>query len=288
MTTARSGRWSERRRAGAGRAGAAAALATAAVAGVALLTSPVAVRAQEGSDWCRQLGGHGDEGSRYCEVREQTLEPPRAGLDVDARPNGSIEVGAGGSRVTVRARVVTHAATDSEARALARQVRVETGGGRIRAQGPDTRRHEWWSVSFRIEAPSGTDLSLRAMNGGIRIRGMAGTTHFRTMNGGVHLTGLSGDVSGSTTNGGLEIVLSGKSWRGAGLDVRTTNGSVDLTVPDGYRGHLETATVNGGLDVGFPITVQGRIGRQLSVDLGGGGPTIRAVTTNGGVRLHRG
>jgi hypothetical protein len=37
----------------------------------------------------------------------------------------------------------------------------------------------------------------------------------------------------------------------------------------------------------FPVRVQGRLGRDLSTDLGSGGPTIRAKTTNGGVTVRR-
>jgi hypothetical protein len=33
--------------------------------------------------------------------------------------------------------------------------------------------------------------------------------------------------------------------------------------------------------------VQGSIGRRLTTQLGNGGATIRAVTTNGGVTIHR-
>jgi hypothetical protein len=35
------------------------------------------------------------------------------------------------------------------------------------------------------------------------------------------------------------------------------------------------------------MTVQGRIDRQLSVNLGSGGPLVRATTTNGGVSVKR-
>jgi hypothetical protein len=45
--------------------------------------------------------------------------------------------------------------------------------------------------------------------------------------------------------------------------------------------------VNGGLDLGFPITVQGNVGRRLTTQLGAGGATIRAITTNGGVSVRR-
>ncbi len=54
-----------------------------------------------------------------------------------------------------------------------------------------------------------------------------------------------------------------------------------------YSAHLETGTVNGHISVEFPVTVHGEINRQLSIDLGSGGPLIRAVTTNGGVSIKR-
>lgn len=269
-----------------GRVGRAGGVALAALAAAVILAAPGAASAQGSDDWCRQ--GRGSDHARFCEVRESTISAPAEGLEVDARPNGAIDVTAAGSgQVKVRARVTAHADSEDRARALAGDVRIETGGGHIRASGPDTGHGEWWSVSYRIEAPAATNIDLRATNGGIDVRGMRGTTTFRTLNGGARLEGLGGDVSGSTTNGGLHIVLSGARWQGRGMDVRTTNGGVDLAVPEGYAAHLETSTVNGGLDLGFPVTVQGRVGRQLSMDLGGGGPTIRAVTTNGGVSLHR-
>jgi hypothetical protein len=58
-------------------------------------------------------------------------------------------------------------------------------------------------------------------------------------------------------------------------------------LPSEYNAHLETATVNGGMQIDFPVTVRGKIGRRLSIDLGGGGRTVRAVTTNGGVVIKR-
>jgi hypothetical protein len=51
---------------------------------------------------------------------------------------------------------------------------------------------------------------------------------------------------------------------------------------------LETGTVNGGIDIDFPVTVQGRLGREFSTTLGDGGALVRATTTNGQVRVSRG
>jgi DUF4097 and DUF4098 domain-containing protein YvlB len=84
------------------------------------------------------------------------------------------------------------------------------------------------------------------------------------------------------------VTLAGTRWDGEGLDVETTNGGIDVTVPEGYSARFETGTVNGGIDIDFPVTVQGRVGRRMTTTLGDGGPTIRAVTTNGGVKIRRG
>ncbi len=41
------------------------------------------------------------------------------------------------------------------------------------------------------------------------------------------------------------------------------------------------------MQVDFPMTLQGRIGRRLETDIGAGGPTVRAVTTNGPLVVDR-
>ena len=69
------------------------------------------------------------------------------------------------------------------------------------------------------------------------------------------------------------------------MDVSTTNGGVIMSVPENYSAHIETGTVNGGVNTDFPVT--GRITRQIALNLGSGGATVRAMTTNGGVHLKK-
>ncbi|MDP2956109.1 MAG: DUF4097 family beta strand repeat-containing protein [Longimicrobiales bacterium] len=136
--------------------------------------------------------------------------------------------------------------------------------------------------------PENTDLDLQTVNGGIDVEGVSGDIQFETVNGGVHLAGVGGDVRGATENGGLQIELDGDRWSGTGLDARTTSGSVTVSIPRGYSAELETGTVNGSFDINFPVAGQGRIAHTLRTTLGDGGPTIRAMTTNGGVRIVQG
>lgn len=135
--------------------------------------------------------------------------------------------------------------------------------------------------------PTQSDLALRAMNGGIKVSQVLGDIEVRTTNGEISLQGVGGDVRGGTTNGSVRVELAGDAWDGEGVDVRTTNGSVDLYIPSQYNGVLEAATTNGRIDVDFPITVTGKIGRRLHTELGDGGATISATTTNGSVRIRK-
>jgi DUF4097 and DUF4098 domain-containing protein YvlB len=202
--------------------------------------------------------------------------------------NGGVQVeGWSRSGVEVRAKVWANARSAERAREIADDVRVSMRDGRLRADGPDTGRNESWGVSWEVTVPYETDLDIETMNGGIGVTDVQGDIVFRAQNGGVHLAGVGGDVSGRTTNGGVHVELDGRRWDGAGLDVETTNGGVTLAVPADYSARLETGTVNGGMELDFPVTVQGRIGKRLSTTLGDGGPTVRAVTTNGGVRISR-
>ena len=240
------------------------------------------------ADPCRDNNWGDRDYERFCEVRESTM--PAGPLNVDAGQNGGISI-EGWDRNEIRVRAVVQASAEDAAgaRALAGQVQVQTGGGRVYATGPENGRREWWSVSYRISVPRKNDLDLRASNGGITILGVGGNMRFDTTNGGVKLQDVGGRVNGATRNGGLNVTLSGDRWDGEGLDVETSNGGVIVAIPEGYNAELETRTVNGGLRIDFPVTVQGELTsrRGLSTTLGSGGPLIRARTTNGGVNIRR-
>jgi hypothetical protein len=252
-----------------------------------LAASAGAQQTLPGADCDAGRGGFGSRNTAHvCEVREMTV-PAGGILSVDAGPNGGVGVtGADRGDVLVRATVRAWAADEAAARALLGEIVVDTGSV-IRAAGPTQRGRTGWSVSYEIAVPRATDLSLETLNGGISIANVRGNLDFDATNGGVRLEGLAGRVRGSTTNGGVEVTLTGDRWEGDMLDVQTTNGGVRLRIPESYSARLETRTVNGVTNVDFPVTVQGRLGRELATTLGSGGALVRAETTNGGVRVSR-
>lgn len=227
----------------------------------------------------------------FKELREMTI-PASGSLAVDGGKNGGIKVkGTDRSDILVRACVQTWGVSEEAARSLASGIRISTGGT-VKADAADDQN---WGVSYEVLVPRNIDLNLKAHNGGISISSVEGRLQFETLNGGVGLMDVAGDVRGRTTNGGVRVALAGTSWRGAGLDVATTNGGVHLQMAENYAANFETGTVNGGFRSDIPalnvtqeeIKGPGRHNRavRLNLALNGGGAPIRVITTNGGVNI---
>ena len=72
-----------------------------------------------------------------------------------------------------------------------------------------------------------------------------------------------------------------------GHELQSKNGDIRYRLPAGAGARLQAETNHGAIDVGFPITVQGRLSNQLDTVVGGGGPTVRLVTENGDITIRR-
>jgi DUF4097 and DUF4098 domain-containing protein YvlB len=152
-------------------------------------------------------------------------------------------------------------------------------------------------VSFEIEVPQGTPLTLNARNGAVALTRYAGEARLQAVNGPLRLVDVNGDIRGATSNGPVTVDLSGDRWEGAGLDVETRNGPVRISTPPGYSAELEVETVNGPLRVDDPSRADdppaprtrgfGRQPQRLATTLGSGGARIRATTVNGPVTVAR-
>lgn len=225
---------------------------------------------------------------RYCEVREINLPADRKVIVVDGLANGGITVeGWNRDEIEIHAKVCVWDRSRSDARELVSEIDIITNERKIFADGPSWRKRKGWSVSYEIMVPRKSNLDLETTNGGISITNVSGEIDFDATNGGIKLSEVGGDVNGRTTNGGIDVDLDGNKWRGEGLDVKTTNGGVKLHMPEDYSADLETGTVNGNIHIDFPIMIQGDINRRIRTKIGDGGPRIRAVTTNGSVRIRQ-
>jgi DUF4097 and DUF4098 domain-containing protein YvlB len=222
----------------------------------------------------------------HCEIRN-TGYRQRAGGVLSAEPNqnGAVSIrGWDRDSVHVQARIRAVARTEDAARELAREVRITTDQGNIRASGPSDN----WHVHFVIYVPRRTNVRAETHNGPIGLTGIEGNIEVRAVNGPISLRELAGDVRARAQNGPISVKLAGSRWNGVGLDAETQNGPMVLYVPEGYNARLETGTTNGPMSIDFPITVMGRaLEKRITTTLGDGGPTIRVRTHNGPLTIRR-
>ncbi len=223
----------------------------------------------------------------YAESRDQRLQAGATNT-IDPGENGSVRVfGWTNSDVLVRACIQAAAPSEAKARAIASQVVIARGPGNIQPHGPATSDQVYWNVSYEVWVPNASNLDVKANNGSIRISDVNGQIRFQTLNGSVHLDGMGGDVEGKSTNGSVKVELSGNGWSGRGLRAETTNGSVNLSLPENYSAQIEASTVNGRVRTDFPVEVSGEISKNLSFQSGGGGALIETRTVNGSVHIGR-
>ncbi len=240
-------------------------------------------RVIDDEEWCREAG------RGYCEVRELTLSADRDDFGVKST-NGDITVEAwDGDEIYIRA-LIKVKGWGSSAAETAEEVRISTKGT-IKARGP--KGSGWWifggnnnwSVSYRVKVPARFDMDVHTTNGSLRVTGVSGEIDAGTTNGSVTLVDVGGDVDCGTTNGGVKVFLDGDGWAGEGLNLHATNGGISVVMPKGYSANLDASTTNGGISVDHAIRLQKKSRGRLSGTIGDGGPTIRARTTNGGVRF---
>ena len=141
-------------------------------------------------------------------------------------------------------------------------------------------------INFDVQVPRGVRLNAMTTNGSVHCVNLDSVVEATTTNGNVEVS-TSEWASARTTNGGVRVSMGSAKWSGE-LELGTTNGSVDVTLPASAEFQVHAATTNGGIQTDFPVTVQGRFGpKSISGTVGGGGRELNVKTTNGGIELRK-
>jgi DUF4097 and DUF4098 domain-containing protein YvlB len=267
------------------------------------------------SDSCQdQLNMESDE--YPAQVRnEETVTLANQPLKVTASRNGGIRVKNWDKQeFSVKICRVAAARTESEAQQVLGKIRMGSQNGRVSVEGPEAPGNSYtWSTALLIYAPVGSTMDLTAhnggialnrvsanvtahtQNGGISLRETAGKMDVEARNGGIFIKDCGGEVKANVENGGVSIEL-GETWNGAGLEARTHNGGLVVSIPKNFQSSLEVASAGHSSVMCQAEACEG--GQRTWDDngrifkLGSAAPVIRASTVNGGIviksREHRG
>lgn len=141
-------------------------------------------------------------------------------------------------------------------------------------------------VSFTVRVPSGVRFDGRTVNGRVEANNLSADVEATTVNGDVEVT-TTGMASAKTVNGSITVVMGRADWSG-GMEFKTVNGSIDISMPASLSAEVEVKTLNGSISSDFPLTVQGTFSRRhMTGTIGGGGRTLQLETVNGSVNIRR-
>jgi hypothetical protein len=164
--------------------------------------------------------------------------------------------------------------------------------GRCHRGGVSSESNNWWGhnhrakLNFDVQVPRAVRLNAMTTNGGVHCTNLDSIVEAATTNGNVEVSTAQW-ASARTTNGGVRVSIGNAKWTGE-LELMTTNGSVNVTLPASAEFKVDAATTNGGISSDFPVTVQGTFGpKTLTGTVGAGGRKLKVATTNGGIELKK-
>ena len=171
--------------------------------------------------------------------------------------------------------------------------------------------HHWISIGNRnvqieIRAPRTAVLNLHTGDGGIDVNGITGDITADTGDGHISVLDANGNLHATTGDGHIKVfgrfdalylktgdghieasAQSGSTMSGA-WSLRSGDGSVTLRLPEAFAADLDIHTSDGHIDLGFPITMTGRMdSHEIRGKLNGGGGLLSLRTGDGSIHVER-
>lgn len=205
-----------------------------------------------------------------------------------ANVNGGVQI-EGWDREQVEVKAVKTALHQSED--LNRvQIEVQSDGDQL---GVNTKYPSGSGVQVTVEYEIHVPYRLRwaavsTVNGNVHVQGVTGAGTLNSVNGNVEVVDSEGRFSGITTNGDVRMQLRSLP-QGAPVSLRTINGSVVLSIPQGMNLDVRVVNRNGDFRSDFPLATLGAYtSSRFSGRLGSGGGEVFMSTVNGAIRLVNG
>lgn len=159
--------------------------------------------------------------------------------------------------------------------------------------------------SVRVAGVTGP-VSATSSNGAIEFVDLTGAATARTTNGRIKMSAIEGPMEASTTNGSIVAAMT-RSTDDRKMRFSTTNGTIELRLPPGWKNDVRASTSNGSIEVKLPsaanfqvsartsgasirtdFAVDGEVTkRRVEGKVGSGGALLDLSTSNGSILLNR-
>jgi len=142
-------------------------------------------------------------------------------------------------------------------------------------------------VEYTLTVPRKALLeSIELINGALDIDGVEGSVKASSINGRLNARGLLGEARLSTINGALNATFT-QLDESKPVSLVSVNGSVTLVIPSNANAAVKASTVHGGISTDFGLKIKHGeyVGHSMEGQIGTGGPRIKLVNVNGGIRI---
>ena len=161
-----------------------------------------------------------------------------------------------------------------------------------------------WSVNYEVQLPMHMSLFARTSNGNIDVADLQEQAQVETSNGNVAAHRIGGAITARTTNGNVKLhdvegAIEAKTTNGnvygelctfdtgKRTTLHSSNGNVQLDVPNDVSAKVVAATRNGNVHCDLPISVSLQRRNLMEGIVGSGEGEIELRTTNGNVKITR-
>lgn len=229
------------------------------------------------------------QGMEQSLLDQMTVEAEQDGDKITLRVKGPTSEGRGGLTIGVhfspaaRLRVAVPRRSAINARTGDGSIRVENVEGRVVLHTADG--------SVTLERVAG-DIEVRTGDGSIRTTRVEGRLDFDTDDGSITVDGRPTVVRARTGDGSIRLRLESDTAMTDAWDISTRDGSITVTLPDGFDAEIDAETGDGSIRSSYPgLSAEGEGGerrrRDLRTRLGEGGPVLKVRTGDGTIRFER-
>ncbi len=150
------------------------------------------------------------------------------------------------------------------------------------------------SGGAEIYLPKSQNVSVtNTWDGDIYIEGFTGEVEANAkLNGGLTMSNISGPITAYALNEDIKVVFNTIN-QNSPIVIRTTNGEIDVTLPENTKADLELNSWNGDAYTNFELKRPDRdglksiSGKNVKGAINGGGVSIQLKSTNGNIYLRK-
>ena len=175
-----------------------------------------------------------------------------------------------------------------QAESLNGSLNVRTGDGAVRAEAVNGDVDIYTGDgSITLEGAKG-QINLHTGDGHIEARQLDGRVDATSGDGHIRLEGRFDALAVKTGDGGISAHANPGSKVAASWNIRTGDGSVDISLPSDLQADIDASTRDGHISLGIPVTVEGNFSRsEVRGKMNGGGQPVTIHTGDGSIRLSK-